>query len=108
MIIKNNKIKFIQIFLFTIIFIGKQCYTFEKSLFDSFIAQNNDKNCSFYNQTNCHFCGPGKYYNSSIEQCSCCILNKACDECPECPEGYFNRISNATQCLPCEKGFFNK
>lgn len=94
------------IFLVIVIFSHNQCQT--KKLFIRQYINDLNSNCSSFNQSDCQFCGPGKYYNLTLENCNCCQIQNTCDSCPECDMGYFNDVYNATQCKPCDKGYFNK
>jgi hypothetical protein len=105
----NTMINFqrlIQLWLVLVVFAGTQCFSSRFASFH-FVFYAED-NCSKINQTNCEFCGPGKYFNTKIENCTCCKTNGMCDQCPDCEQGFFNNIFNVTKCQPCDKGYFSK
>lgn len=106
--IKRNKKNFnmTNLVVLLVIFMSLR-YTADAFMFSS-LKKYDDHNCSKVNQSECQFCGPGTYFNSTIEECTCCNLEHSCVSCPECTQGYYSNTYNATQCSPCQKGYFNK
>ncbi|GMH72674.1 hypothetical protein TrLO_g13389, partial [Triparma laevis f. longispina] len=58
--------------------------------------------------TDCEYCGIGKWADQETHKCEDCVLGKysvgGVNACPECVSGKYNLQNSASSCQPCEPG----